>query len=125
MFLLFKGHNARHKLSKVVGDNLVCIPVSLIIRVFLALTASRQPPPSDYGRTIRGTFGDYHEIEDGTVVDFHPAVLTPNTAQSNREALRLFAEYVVICCPFSQSAGTLSRTAACSSTVPTWRRGLC
>lgn len=23
MFLLFKGHNARHKLSKVVGDNLV------------------------------------------------------------------------------------------------------
>lgn len=90
MLLLFKGENARLKLTKVVGDNLV--RCSWFLCIALEPNTVRQPPPSDYGRTIRGTFGDYHALDDGSVVDFHPAVLTPTTPLSNRAALRLFAE---------------------------------
>jgi nucleoside diphosphate kinase len=73
LLLLFKGTGARRTLERVVGENL--------------------PPAAEWGRTIRGTYGDYALAQDGSVVDFHPAVLTPTTDRSNREALALFAKY--------------------------------
>eukprot|EP01102_Stenamoeba_stenopodia_P017340 TRINITY_DN6196_c0_g1_i4.p1 TRINITY_DN6196_c0_g1~~TRINITY_DN6196_c0_g1_i4.p1 ORF type:complete len:452 (+),score=80.84 TRINITY_DN6196_c0_g1_i4:152-1507(+) len=73
MMLLFAGPKARTTLIQVIGDNV--------------------PPPAEYGRTIRGTYGDYSLLFDGTVVTFEPAVLTAHTEASNRKVLALLAKY--------------------------------
>jgi len=74
MLLLFSGHDTRKKLDEVVGENL--------------------PPPSKYGLTIRGAYGDYARLSDGTVLNFQPAVLTAPTDKSNRSILKMFSKYL-------------------------------
>jgi len=73
MLLLFAGKNTREKLAATVGDNI--------------------PPPEEYGRTIRGTYGDYSTLMTGEVLTFEPAVLIPHTDKSNREKLAILAKY--------------------------------
>jgi hypothetical protein len=51
LLLLFKGTGARRTLERVVGENL--------------------PPAAEWGRTIRGTYGDYALAQDGSVGAFH------------------------------------------------------
>lgn len=76
LLMLFKGQNAMQKLVDVSGANL--------------------PAPVEYGRTIRGTYGEYSQLSDGTIVNFQPAVLTAQTPQSNRKTLALLAKYAEI-----------------------------
>ncbi|MFN3466599.1 MAG: nucleoside-diphosphate kinase [Candidatus Brocadiales bacterium] len=45
------------------------------------------------GDTVRGTYGDYIQGEDGQVEYFEPAVLTATNEETNRKQLALLAEY--------------------------------
>jgi nucleoside diphosphate kinase len=72
LLLLFKGKNTLQTLINVIGVNL--------------------PKPSEYGKTIRGTYGEYSE-SNGTIIQFQPAVLTASSPNSNRLTLDLFARY--------------------------------
>lgn len=45
------------------------------------------------GDTVRGTYGDYIQGEDGQVEYFEPAVLTATDEETNRKQLALLAEY--------------------------------
>jgi nucleoside diphosphate kinase len=72
MLLLFRGPDAIRKLSQdVIG------PVSSKLK----------------GDTVRGTFGDFIEHEDGSVEYFEPAVLTATDSATNNKQLALLAEY--------------------------------
>eukprot|EP01098_Paradermamoeba_levis_P003315 TRINITY_DN1525_c0_g1_i2.p1 TRINITY_DN1525_c0_g1~~TRINITY_DN1525_c0_g1_i2.p1 ORF type:complete len:463 (-),score=152.58 TRINITY_DN1525_c0_g1_i2:73-1371(-) len=73
LLLLFSGKDTRAKLSQVVGGDHI-------------------PDPHEYGRTIRGTYGDFLK-GDGKILKFDPAVLTAHTPQSNRNKLQIFAKY--------------------------------
>jgi nucleoside diphosphate kinase len=73
MLLLFEGEDAVEKIWQVTGSSTV-----------------RQ----DCGETVRETFGEFIEEEDGNVRYFEPAVLVgPNVARTNR-TLRLWSEYM-------------------------------
>lgn len=74
MLLLFKGKNAREKLSVAVG--------------------SHMPHSAALGNTIRGAFGDYNRRSDGTIDYFQPSVISPLTASCNLEYLRVFANFL-------------------------------
>lgn len=72
LFLLFKGPDAVRKLSQdVIGQ------VSNQLK----------------GNTVRGTFSDFIEHEDGNVEYFEPAVLTATDSITNNKQLALLAEY--------------------------------
>ena len=73
MLLLFEGEDAVDKIWQVTGSSTV-----------------RQ----DCGETVRETFGEFIEEEDGNVRYFEPAVLVgPTVARTNR-TLRLWSEYM-------------------------------
>jgi len=76
LLLLFAGRDTRKKLAKIVGDNI--------------------PPPEEYGRTIRGTYGDYTRLLTGEVLTFEPAVLIPHSELLNTKKLEVFAKYADI-----------------------------
>lgn len=70
--LLFRGENAvRHLSDDVVG----------------AITLDPR------GDTVRGTFGDFVPLGDGSVRYFEPAVLIAPDAESNRRQLAIFREF--------------------------------
>ncbi|HHT9125500.1 MAG TPA: nucleoside-diphosphate kinase [Candidatus Brocadiia bacterium] len=72
ILLLFKGPDAVKKLSQdVIGH------VSSQLK----------------GDTVRGTFGDFIEHENGTIEYFEPAVLTATDSTTNNKQLALLAEY--------------------------------
>jgi len=71
LLLLFKGENAVVKLRRVVGS------------------VSRQVE----GDTVRGTYGDYLEGQDGKVEFFEPAVLVGSDAPSTLRQLKILAEF--------------------------------
>lgn len=72
MLFFFQGKKAQRIMKEMIGDH----------------------APSPSGATIRGTYGDYTESSDGSIHDFHPAVLTSYSTEGNREMLRLFADYL-------------------------------
>ncbi len=78
MLLLFKGRNARRTLESVVWHFFYAIFIILIISYFhfdcckLTLchcvqVGANLPPASEYGKTIRGTYGEYTVLPDGTI----------------------------------------------------------
>ncbi|MGR3310978.1 MAG: nucleoside-diphosphate kinase [Candidatus Brocadiales bacterium] len=72
LLLLFRGPDAVRKLSQdVIG------PISSQLK----------------GDTVRGTFGDFIEHENGNVEYFEPAVLTATDSTTNNKQLALLAEY--------------------------------
>ena len=73
MMLLFKGENARSKLSVQVG--------------------AHSPHSAALGTTIRGAFGDYNRDNSGKIDYFQPSVVAPLTDKCNREYLEVFAKY--------------------------------
>ena len=73
MMLLFKGENARSKLSVQVG--------------------AHSPHSAALGTTIRGAFGDYNRDTSGKIDYFQPSVVAPLTDKCNREYLEVFAKH--------------------------------
>jgi len=73
LLLLFAGTDTRKKLARVVGDDF--------------------PQPEEYGRTIRGTYGEYTRLLTGEALNFEPSVIIPHTPKSNRAKLAIFAKY--------------------------------
>jgi len=75
MLLMFAGGpKTRALLEEVVGNNV--------------------PHPDDFGRTIRGTYGDYFLDENGKVLIFQPAAIVPQSDQSNRKCLEILSKYL-------------------------------
>ncbi|MEK7241758.1 MAG: nucleoside-diphosphate kinase, partial [Planctomycetota bacterium] len=72
MLLLFQGQNALRVLNDAVVGS-----IAGEIR----------------GDTVRGTYGDYIQGEDGQVEYFEPAVLIATDEETNRKQLALLAEY--------------------------------
>jgi nucleoside diphosphate kinase len=76
MVLLFEGEDAVDKIWKVTGG----------------ATLRR-----DCGETVRETYGEWIEDEDGVVRYFEPAVLVGPTVERTNRTLRLWAEYLGEC----------------------------
>lgn len=75
MLLLFAGGaQTRQVLADVVGANV--------------------PNPNDFGKTIRGTYGDYFKDRTGKINLFQPAVVVPPSDESNRRCLEVLAKYL-------------------------------
>jgi nucleoside diphosphate kinase len=72
LFLVFKGENAVHTLRSTVGH----------------IVNERTS-----GETIRDTYGDYLEDENGNPTYFEPGVLAPPDAASAERDLKLWASY--------------------------------
>lgn len=73
LLLLFAGEGTRKKLARIVGDDF--------------------PQPEEYGRTIRGTYGEYTRLLTGEALNFEPSVLIAHSEKSNRKKLEIFAKY--------------------------------
>ncbi len=78
MLLLFKGEDACRKLSDIAG----------------AIYPENRSIESINGETIRDTYADLVKDQDGNIVYFEPAVLTPRTQDVAYENLKLFAPFM-------------------------------
>jgi len=72
MLCLLKGPDALNTVNSVAGPHF--------------------PSPAGFGRTIRGTFGEYKKI-DGKVLRFQPSIFVPDNERLNDAFLELFAKY--------------------------------
>lgn len=75
---LFRGENAVSQLMDHVG----------------ALYPENRSIESITGETIRDTYADLVRSEDGSIVYFEPAVLTPHSRESAEENLRIFTSFM-------------------------------
>ena len=77
MMLLFKGEDACHKLSDIAG----------------ALYPENRSIESITGETIRDTYADLVK-EEGKVLYFEPAVMTPRSQKAAVENMKIFAPFL-------------------------------
>ncbi|MDC7233110.1 MAG: nucleoside-diphosphate kinase [Spirochaetales bacterium] len=78
MMLLFKGEDACRKLSDIAG----------------ALYPENRSIESITGETIRDTYADLVKDQDGNIVYFEPAVMTPRTQETATQNMKIFAPFI-------------------------------
>ncbi|QEN07284.1 nucleoside-diphosphate kinase [Oceanispirochaeta crateris] len=79
MMLLFRGEDACKKLSDIAG----------------ALYPENRSIESITGETIRDTYADLEKDQDGNIIYFEPAVMTPRSQRTAIENMRIFAPFML------------------------------